>query len=166
MGKSGRINGLPPKKMSAQEKCIYVGEFRHNFDAKNRLTVPSKWRFLGDEADVYLALPNPIGCVTVYPPKMVEKLKGKVEEVSLGDKTGQRALMKLFSKADSFGCDKQGRIHLSDNLFAHGGFKKEALLVGNFVTFSLWNLERYEAYMERPEEGEDEMTQILRGLGV
>lgn len=152
--------------MSIQEKCIYVGEFRHSLDAKNRLTVPSKWRFLGDEAEVYLALPNPIGCITVYPPKMVEKLKQKVEEVSLGDKEGQRALMKLFSRADSFGCDKQGRIHIGDNLIAHGGIRKEALLVGNFVTFSLWSVERYKAYMERGEDGEDEMSQILRGLGV
>jgi len=149
-----------------KEKCLYVGEYQHNLDSKNRLTIPSKWRFSGDDKEVYLALPNPIGCISVYPPKMVSKLEEKIEEVSLGDKKGQRALTRLFSKADHFGCDKSGRIHLNDKLVAHAGLIKEAMLVGNFVTFNLWNPERYAHYIEREDEEEDELSEILKQLGV
>lgn len=153
--------------MTTKEKSLYVGEFRHNLDNKNRLTIPSKWRFSGDEQEeVYLALPNPIGCISVYPPKMVKKLEEKVEEVSLGNKKGQRALARLFSKADYFGCDKSGRINLNEKLIAHVGLEKEAILVGNFVTFNIWNIERYEKYLESEDDTEDEMTKILTELGV
>ena len=69
---------------------IFVGEFSHQLDAKNRLCIPSKWRFVGDETDAYLALPNPIGCITIYPPKMVARLEEKVSAVSLGDTKGQK----------------------------------------------------------------------------
>src|SRR5476649_2233003 len=112
--------------MAVKERSLYVGEFRHNLDSKNRLTIPSKWRFSGDEEEVYLALPNPIGCVSIYPPKMVAKLEEKVQEVSLGNKKGQKALARLFSKADHFGCDKNGRITVNDKLIAHAGIVKEA----------------------------------------
>lgn len=152
--------------MISPEKCIYVGEFEHSLDSKNRLTIPSKWRFAGDQEDVYLALPNPIGCITIYPPKMVKKLQEKVEDVSLGNKKGQRALMKLFSKADYFGCDKQGRINLNDKLVAHADVAKSAKMVGNFVTFNIWNPERFEAYLESDLDDSDELTEILTELGV
>lgn len=152
--------------MATKERSLYVGEFRHSLDSKNRLTIPAKWRFSGDEEEVYLALPNPIGCISIYPPKMVAKLEEKVEQVSLGNKKGQRALARLFAKADHFGCDKSGRINLNEKLTAHAGLDKESVLVGNFVTFNIWNAERYEEYLNKEDDTDDELTQILTELGV
>lgn len=152
--------------MALKDRSLYVGEFQHSLDSKNRLTIPAKWRFVGDEEEVYLALPNPIGCVSVYPPKMVGKLEEKVEQVSLGNKKGQRALARLFSKADYFGCDKSGRINLNEKLIAHAGLDKEVILVGNFVTFNIWNIQRYQTYLENADDTEDELTEILTELGV
>lgn len=135
-------------------------------DAKNRLCIPSKWRFVGDDADVYLALPNPIGCITIYPPKMVERLEEKVSAVSLGDLKGQKTLAKLFSQADTFGCDKQGRITLSEKLVKHAHLEKNVLLVGSYATFNLWEPSRYQAYVESSLEEENEMSQLLQQLGL
>ena len=47
---------------------FFVGEFTHALDSKGRVTIPSKWRISGGE-NTYLALPNPGGYITVYPPK-------------------------------------------------------------------------------------------------
>jgi MraZ protein len=145
---------------------IYVGEFKHVLDVKGRLTLPSKWRFETHMGQLYLALPNPIGCVTIYPPKMIKKLEEKVSQVSLGDKQGQKVLTKLFSKADSFFYDKQGRVLLNEHLMKHSRIEKSALLVGNYVTFSIWNPIRYEEYSKQSDGEEDEIHSILRGLGL
>lgn len=147
-------------------KSVFVGEFSHQMDAKNRLCIPSKWRFTGDDADVYLALPNPIGCITIYPPKMVERLEEKVSTVSLGDLKGQKILAKLFSRADTFGCDKQGRITLSEKLVKHAHLEKNVLLVGSYATFNLWEPGRYQSYVESSLEEENEMSQLLQQLGL
>ena len=147
-------------------KNVFVGEFSHQMDAKNRLCIPAKWRFVGDEADVYLALPNPIGCITIYPPKMVERLEEKVSVVSLGDIQGQKVLAKLFSQADTFGCDKQGRITLSEKLVQHAHLEKSALLIGSYVTFNIWEPEAYKNYMNRSEAEENEMSRLLQQLGL
>jgi MraZ protein len=147
-------------------KSVFVGEFLHQLDAKNRLCIPSKWRFSGDQEDVYLALPNPLGCITIYPPKMIERLEEKVSAVSLGDTRGQKVLAKLFSQADTFGCDKQGRIILSEKLIRHAGISKNALLVGSYATFNIWEPKGYTQYLASPLEDDNEMSQLLKTLGL
>ena len=93
--------------------------------------------------NTYLALPNPGGYITVYPPKMVGRLEEKVAEASFSDVRTQALLMELFSKAHSFGCDKQGRINLNDKLLEHAGIQGKAVLVGNFSAFAIWSEDRY-----------------------
>lgn len=152
--------------MGIINKNVFVGEFSHQMDAKNRLCIPSKWRFTGDDAEVYLALPNPIGCITIYPPKMIERLEEKVSAVSLGDLKGQKTLAKLFSQADTFGCDKHGRITLSEKLIKHACLAKNILLVGSYATFNLWEPNRYQTYLDSSLEEENEMSQLLQQLGL
>jgi len=127
------------------ERVFYVGEFSHSLDDKGRLTIPAKWRFSGDQDDVYLALPNTGGFITVFPPRMMARFEEQVSKISLGDPEGQATLMQLGSMADTFGCDKQGRISISDRLVRHAGLGKQAVLVGNFTYFSIHSPERYES---------------------
>lgn len=152
--------------MDLFEQGLYAGEFRHNLDAKRRLTVPSKWRFDGDEQQLYLAFPDPAGCITVYPPKMVSQLKEKLAAISLGDKKGQRAIMRLLGMADSFTFDKSGRININDRLFEHAGVDKEVVLVGTINKFHLWEPERYERYIEAEDEADGDLSSILSQLGL
>jgi MraZ protein len=145
---------------------IYVGEYRRNADEKCRVSLPSKWRFGANQNEIYVAIPNPSGCITVYPPKMVEKLQEKASEVSLGDKKGQKILTKLFSKADQLACDSQGRIALNSMLWTHACLEKEILIVGSFVTFSVWDPVKYGEYMGSDLEEDDEISKILTQLGL
>jgi MraZ protein len=146
---------------------IYVGEHARSIDAKARVALPAKWRFgTKNEECVYLALPNPAGCVTVYPPSMVEKLSEKIAEVSLGDDVGQRTLTRLFSRADQLICDSQGRIQINKLLLAHADLEKDVIVVGNFVTFSIWKPERYGKYIGEESCEGDEINKILTKLGL
>ena len=120
----------------------FVGEFTHSLDTKGRLTIPSKWRIPGGD-NTYLALPNQDGYITVYPPKMVARL-----EENMGDAKLEASVAGLcrwnFFPADSFGCDKQRRINLSQDLLRHAGIKGKAVLAGNFTDFSIWSEARYD----------------------
>ena len=149
--------------MSSNGTTFFVGEFTHALDSKGRVTIPSKWRISGgDNTD--LALPNPSGYITVYPPKMIERLEEKVSEANLSDTEAQSLLMELFSKADSFGCDKQGRINLSDKLLTHAGIKGKAVLVGKFSTFAIWAEDRREK--EGVGKSERDIFDAMRELGL
>ena len=149
--------------MSSNGTTFFVGEFTHALDSKGRVTIPAKWRISGGD-NTYLALPNPSGYITVYPPKMIERLEEKVSEAKLSDTEAQSLLMELFSKADSFGCDKQGRINLSDKLLTHAGIKGKAVLVGKFSTFAIWAEDRREK--EGVGKSERDIFDAMRELGL
>lgn len=145
-------------------KPLYVGSFRHNLDAKNRLTIPSKWRFAGDDQDVYLALPHPSGYIAVLPPAEIESLQQKVMEVKLSDRDGQDFINRFFAEAHSLGCDKQGRIGLAEGLIRHAGIEKESLLVGTMTKFNIWSPGRWEGLNERT--GGDTFGDLMQKIGI
>jgi MraZ protein len=119
----------------------FVGTYRHTLDAKGRLTVPAKWRFSGDVAEAtFLALPNPDGSITVYPPKMAARVEALMEQNGgpMSNPKEADALGKIMASGDQFGCDAQGRIGLPEKLRRYAGLTKEVVLVGRLATFSLW----------------------------
>ncbi|BET69558.1 division/cell wall cluster transcriptional repressor MraZ [Opitutales bacterium ASA1] len=150
--------------MSGISKPFYVGNFRHALDAKNRLTIPAKWRFAGDENEVYLALPNASGYVMVLPPAEVEKLYQKISAMPYSDAEAQELQHKLFGLAHQFGCDKQGRINIPEILLRHAGITKEAVLVGTMNKFGLWSPERW-ASMDPVANG-DNFGDLMKRFGI
>ena len=81
----------------------------------------------------------------------------------MSDARAQALLMELFSKAHSFGCDKQGRINLNDKLLGHADIRKKAVLVGNFSAFAVWGEDRYSA---RDQASERTIFDAMRDLGL
>ena len=142
---------------------LFRREFTHSLDTKGRLTIPSKWRIPGGD-NTYLALPNQDGYITVYPPKMVARLEENMGDAKLSDVRRRALSMELFSRADSFGCDKQGRINLSQDLLRHAGIKGKAVLAGNFTDFSIWSEARYD---KRKKSSEPiDIFDAMRELGL
>ena len=150
--------------MSALGRPIFVGKHQRNLDSKNRLTIPSKWRFDGDTEDVYLALPDPSGSILVLPPKQVEKLFEQIEEQKLSDEDAQELQDKLFSQAVSFGCDKQGRVNLTEELLEHSGITKEAIVIGRMTTFRIWAPERW-ANID-PKSNKDDLGKLMQRVNL
>jgi MraZ protein len=123
----------------------YIGEFTHQLDAKNRLSIPAAWRVSGDDGDYYFAWPHPEGCIAVYPPEMRAELLDKARHIRQSDMRGQALLRNLFGKGFQFGCDKQGRILLPEPLVRTAGIERAATLVGLGRNFQIWSAERYAA---------------------
>ena len=146
---------------------MYVGEFHHNLDDKGRLTIPSQWRPEVDGPDnVFLALPNPGGYVTVYPPKMIAQLEERISQISLGDTEGQKAIEELMSMAHSFSCDKQGRINLNDKLVKHAKIEKGAVLLGKLSTFSIYSADIYAAVQSTGPSDPQAQAAVFKRFGL
>ena len=129
---------------------FYVGEFYHSIDTKHRITIPKKWRFHGDNDDIYIAWARPEGYIAVYPPSQIKIFREKINQIPESDSRKHGMLRRLFGKAHQFGCDNQGRIMLSENLVKSTKIKKEAALVGLGETFNIWSKEIYTAQEEEP----------------
>ena len=135
--------------MDTSATVHFASHFRHALDDKNRLTIPSGWRAAFGADDVFLAVPNPDGYVSVLPPAEVEKLKVKVAQVPLSDAAGQAQIAAFFAASQTLTFDKQGRIALGDWLLKHAQVAKEAVLVGMLNTFNIYSAERWDVDQAR-----------------
>ena len=129
----------------------FAGGYVHSLDAKNRVTVPKKWRFDGDDEDsAYLAIPHPLGYIWFCPPGKIEQLEETMEAIPPTDLQGQHFLMSLMEQSDMLYCDNSGRIVLTPQLIKHAGLEKKVQLVGMFGAWAVWNPDRYGAFRDNP----------------
>ncbi|MDR1789726.1 MAG: mraZ [Opitutaceae bacterium] len=145
-------------------KTIYTRLFRHSLDEKNRLTIPSEWRWAHGEEEAFLATPHPDGYVAVLPPDEVEKLRAKISAMALTDREAQDVAARFFSGTSAVWFDKQGRILLTPELLAHAGIRSDAVLVGSGNMFKIYSPSRW-AKVERRTAGEG-LGEAMRRLGI
>jgi len=145
-------------------KTFYTGLFRHILDDKNRLTIPSAWRYAHEESDTFLATPHPDGYIAVLPPAEVEKLYEKVAQKALTDRDAQDAFSRFFAQTLSFTFDKQGRFGLSVDLLAHAGIRKDAVLSGSLTKFEIRSPASWEKLDTRT-TGEH-LGDLMRRIGI
>jgi MraZ protein len=150
--------------MAQLGKIFYTGQFRHSLDDKNRLTIPSAWRYAHEEGDTFLATPHPDGYIAVLPPAEVEKLQAKVAEKALTDRDAQEAFARFFSQTLSFSFDKQGRFGVTADLLEHAGARKDVVLVGTLNKFSIWTPARWQAFEKRTSK--EQLGDLMRRIGI
>lgn len=156
---------FPALPMSQANQPIYTSRHRHSLDDKNRITIPSAWRYAHDADDVFLAVPQSGGYVAVLPPAEAAKLRAKIEAVALSDEAGQDFIATFFSKTQQVWFDKAGRIALNDDLRAHAGIKDagEAILVGGLTKFNVYSPERWAETQTRAAKDNGD---AMRRLGI
>ncbi len=133
--------------MSLTRSRIFAGSYTHSLDSKNRVTVPKKWRFDGDqEESAYLAIPHPAGYIWMCPPSKVAQIEVALESIKPSDLEAQNFAMHLMSNSDMVYCDKSGRVVLSPKLLEHAQIEEQPQLIGTFGSWAIWNSDRYEKF--------------------
>ena len=150
--------------MAQTGTTVYSGRFEHTLDDKNRLTIPSAWRWVHSETETFLAMPHPDGYIAVLPPARVQKLLAQVSEMKLSDRDAQAVKARIFSNALSFTFDKQGRFGITASLLGHADIAKDAVLCGMGDTFNILSPARA-AEMKRATEGAN-FGDMMRRVGL
>lgn len=150
--------------MATPAKAFYTGLYRHAFDDKNRVTIPSAWRATHAEDETFLAVPQLDGSIAVLPPSEVEKLHAKVSQIALSDEDGQDFAASFFSETEGLTFDKQGRVSLTPELLARAGITKEAVLVGSLSKFSIYSPERWSQLQTR--SSGEKRSASMRRFGI
>jgi MraZ protein len=124
--------------MAIEVRASYTDTFRHAFDVKGRITVPSEWRQDGFEGQLFV-FPSSDKCLKVYPASWLGRLQEKVAQLKAADPMRQ-AVEDLASAAQNASFDQQGRIMVKQALREGAGLKKEAVLVGRLDHFQIWDV--------------------------
>jgi MraZ protein len=145
---------------------VYSGGFDRTLDDKNRLTIPSQWRWPHTEEDTFLAIPHPDGYIAVLPPARLAALLADIAGKKISDSEAQAVKARIFSEALSFTFDKQGRFGVTTELLGHAGIAAggEARLIGMGDTFNIMTPVRW-ARFKRETAGEN-FGEMMRRIGL
>lgn len=118
---------------------MFMGEYNHSIDTKNRVIIPSKFREqLGDSFVVSCGLD---GCLYLCTYEDWETFIGKLRELPYTKET--RDLQRFFGQNSTIvDTDKQGRVLIPQNLKAMAGIDKDIVFVGAISKVELWAKER------------------------
>ena len=123
---------------------MFIGEYNHSLDTKNRIIIPAKFR---DELGKNCVLTKGLdGCLYVYPKSQWEVLQKKLETLPLTNKNARAFVRFFFSGAHELELDKQGRTLIPQNLLEYGQIQKEIVSIGVSNRIEIWSKDKWDEY--------------------
>ncbi len=117
----------------------FHGTFEHNLDAKNRLTVPAKFRT--DLRDGIFLVRGEDPCLSIYPAAVYERtVQASLAPMNPMSRAARTARVWLYSRADHIELDSAGRITLAAGQLRHAGIDgREVVLTGAGESLDVWS---------------------------
>ncbi|SUY47233.1 cell division protein MraZ [Clostridium putrefaciens] len=142
---------------------MFMGEYQHAIDNKNRIIVPSKFREnLGDKFVITKGLD---GCLYIYDMDEWDLLQEKLKKLPLTSKDARAFVRFFFSGANEVQLDKQGRALIPQNLIEYCKINKEIISIGVMSRIEIWSKERWDEYNETNIDY-DEVAEKMSELGI
>lgn len=143
---------------------MFIGEFHHNLDTKNRIAIPAKFRSkLGEGAVITRGLDS---ALTIYPKKEWLELAKKLSSLSIV-KANSRAFSRfMLSGAMDTVLDKQGRVIVPDYLKKYASINKKTVIVGLFDKIEIWSEEKWFKYKTNTEKNSNDIAEKLGEIEV
>lgn len=138
---------------------MFMGEYHHNIDDKNRLIIPSKFREeLGEEFIITRGIEN---CLFVYSKEDWQKIVTKLESLPFTKKDARNFIRFFLSGATVAELDKQGRINISQTLVSYSNLTKECVVIGAGNRLEIWSKEDWDDFFN---SAKDNMSDIAENL--
>lgn len=143
---------------------MFIGEYEHVLDAKNRTSVPAKFREeLGERFIITRGLDN---CLFIYTLDEWKKFEEKLKTLPFTSKDARAFTRFFFSSANECEMDKQGRIVIPSTLKQYANLEKEVVSIGVSSRIELWNKNAWIAYNDYDNINPDEIAEKMQALGI
>lgn len=128
---------------------MFLGEFTHKMDNKNRIMMPSEFRDILSE-EFYITK-GPEKSLVIYTKEEFEKQSQRLDNLVIENKKNRAIKRLFFSSTIKTSLDKQGRVLLNKNLRDYANIASEAMIIGNNTTIEIWDVATWEAYINEVE---------------
>jgi MraZ protein len=142
----------------------FRGHYEYSLDAKNRLTIPAKFRAVLSGGVVLAKSLDP--CLWIWTPDDWEEFTQRAITSRDPFSAETRKLQRYFH-AGSFDAqlDSAGRIMLPAPLVRHYGLRKEVVVVGNYNCIEVWGRDSWREYEREADATAQETAERLAGGG-
>jgi MraZ protein len=120
---------------------VFMGEFCHAIDGKNRITIPSAWRFV---TELFLIPSTSQPCLTVMTRMELDRIRAKITADYKGPQR-MAILRHIGSQGHQVELDKAGRLLLPENVCTQLRLSGEVTMSGALETFEIWNTDDWNA---------------------
>lgn len=139
---------------------MFIGEYRHTFDAKNRISLPSKFRKeLGGSVIVTRGLDR---CLFVYPKSAWKKEAEALAKHATGNAAGRGLSRLMLAGASEADVDSAGRILVPDYLKSYAGLDGKAVVAGVSGRVELWDEKAWDTYTKTIEKNAEQFAESLQ----
>lgn len=143
---------------------MFMGEYRHNLDAKGRIIIPARFR---EELGPVIILTRGLdGCVTVYTQKQWESVLDQLSKLPATKREARMYVHFLTAKAAECEIDAQGRVLIPTSLAEEAKIDKECVVLGVNEHVEIWSKPRWDEYYAHAsssiEDVAESLTEFLR----
>jgi MraZ protein len=143
---------------------MFIGEFTHTIDDKNRLSLPAKFRSeMGKKVVVTPGLDN---CLFVFTQKEWAGISEKLNQSSLLQADNRSFNRFMFAGATEAEIDSIGRILIPDFLRDRASLKSKVVVIGVSSRVEIWNEKAWIEYKKVVERQADSLAEKLGQVGV
>ena len=120
---------------------MLMGEFHHNLDDKNRLIIPSKFRYeLGSKFIVTRGIEK---CLFVYSVDEWNKIIEKLNTLPFTNKDARTFMRMFLSGATECELDNNGRVCIASPLMNYASLSKECVVIGVGDRLEIWDQDMF-----------------------
>jgi len=143
---------------------MFIGEYSHSIDSKNRLALPAKFRAaLKQGAVVTRGLDN---CLFVFTKSDWQKLVDKIASLPIGKSDARGFSRIMLAGAMDVKLDSLGRILLPDYLKTYAGLRKKVVVAGLYNRLEIWDEVKWNVYKKQVEKQAGKLAETMGELGV
>lgn len=139
---------------------MLLGEFVQRLDAKNRVTLPAKFR--PRFADGVVVTKGLDGCLDVFNREQWESfVAARLGHLDPFSRESRRVSRFLYAGASETELDGQGRVMLPQPLLQHAGLSKDIVVAGVHNKLEIWDLEKWKRQLEELEGSMEDVAERL-----
>ncbi|EME2025608.1 division/cell wall cluster transcriptional repressor MraZ [Cronobacter sakazakii] len=143
---------------------MFRGATLVNLDSKGRLSVPTRYRDLLNDASsgqmvCTIDIHHP--CLLLYTLPEWVIIEQKLSRLSSMNPAERRVQRLLLGHASEYQMDSAGRLLLAPVLRQHAGLTKQVMLVGQFNKFELWDEATWHQQVREDIDAEQSSSEVL-----
>jgi transcriptional regulator MraZ len=116
----------------------FRGQYEHSLDAKDRLTIPA--RFRGALADGIVLVSWLDTCVAIFTPEgFADFSKQYLGQLNPLGQKGRRMIRRFYAGASDETLDSAGRVRIPRHMIEHAGLESGCVVVGALDHLEVWN---------------------------
>jgi MraZ protein len=137
---------------------MFIGEYKHQVDAKGRIAIPSKFRKGLKYGVVTKGLD---GCLIVYTATEWRVLAKRLSSLPVSKPETRAIARYMLAAAMDFTLDSQGRIMLPQYLRGYSSIQKQVIIAGLYNRIEIWDEIRWNTYKEKTEKETEFLAEQL-----